>query len=332
MPRAITRRKLPEEAYNIEGITSRLFLDQEQPLPLVISADGPEDINTIDDAIRQLIVSAVGSIGAVLLRGFKVSSPLAFRKFAASFGAALADQYEYGSTPRSRVSPGVYSSTEYPAHSTIPMHNEQAYTRQWPSRLWFHCMKASKSGGETPLADSRAVFNQIPEDVRAPFMSKELLYVRNFSQALDVPWQQAFNTDCKDDVERFCTAQGIAWEWKENDELRTRQRCQSALQHPVSGEWVWFNQAHLFHASALGSNTRESLINAIGEENLPRNVFYGDGSPIADADLNTIRAIYDQQKVVFPWQNGDITMIDNLLIAHGRNPYEGDRKVIVAMV
>jgi len=330
MPAAMTRGEVKERICQVGGFNSS-FLSEGVPLPLMLLADHGQDINAIDDTARQLIVSAMESVGAVLLRRFRVSSPLAFRKFAASFGEPLMNNYNYGSTPRSKVSPGVYSSTEYPAHSTIPMHNEQAYTRQWPSRLWFHCMKASESGGETPLVDSRTIFNEIPERIRDPFLARELMYVRNFSPMMDVPWQQAFNTDSRQEVEYFCASQDIEWEWKEGDALRTRQRCQSALRHPVTGEWVWFNQAHLFHASALGKDARQGLLNTIGEANLPRNVYYGDGSPIPDEDLDTIRAIYGRQKVAFPWQNGDITIIDNLLVAHGRNPYEGERKVIVAM-
>ncbi|WP_245583263.1 TauD/TfdA family dioxygenase [Oceanospirillum beijerinckii] len=326
----MAREALKNHADKLTGVSCH-FPDDDTSLSLIVSADHGQDINKLDDEARELVVDAVGSVGAVLFRGFKVSSPFAFRKFAASFGAPLADSYEYGSTPRSRVSSGVYNSTEYPAHSSIPMHNEQAYTTQWPSHLWFHCMKASQSGGETPLADSRVIFNEIPEYIREAFMSRELMYVRNFSPMLDVPWQQVFNTESRQDVETFCRAQNIEWEWIGNDSLRTRQKCQSVLQHPVTGEWVWFNQAHLFHVSALESEAREGLITTLGEENLPRNVYYGDGAPIADADLDVIRAVFDQHKLAFPWQKGDVTMIDNLLVAHGRNPYEGERKVIVAM-
>lgn len=330
MPAAMTREEAQAKGCQMDGISTS-YPHKGSPLPLMLCADHAQDINGIDEATQQFIVSAVESVGAVLLRGFKVTSPFAFRKFATSFGEPLVNSYNYGSTPRSKVSPGVYTSTEYPAHSTIPMHNEQAYTRQWPSRLWFHCMKASESGGETPLVDSRAMFNEIPERIREAFLTKGLMYVRNFSPMMDVPWQQAFNTDSRQEVERFCASQEIEWEWKDGDALRTRQQCQSALQHPVTGEWVWFNQAHLFHASALGEDARQGLLNSIGEANLPRNVYYGDGSPIADEDLDIIRAIYERQKVAYPWQNGDITMIDNLLVAHGRNPYVGERKVIVAM-
>jgi hypothetical protein len=69
----------------------------------------------------------------------------------------------------------------------------------------------------------------------------------------------------------------------------------------------------------------------VGEENLPRHVYFGDGSAIPDNVLDTVREVYRQTAISFPWQPGDILMLDNRLVAHGRNPYTGDRKVIVAM-
>lgn len=302
----------------------------QSPLPFVIHADNPGPLTAIGAAVRQTAATALAGAGGVLFRGFGVPTPLDFRKFAASFGLPLAS-YEFGSTPRSKVFAGIYSSTEYPAHQSIPLHNEQSYTRQWPSLIWFHCMKPSLTGGETPIADSRRVYQRIPVELRDEFARRELLYVRNYSVALDLPWQHVFNTDQRAQVESYCAANGIEWEWKADDELRTRQRCQAVLQHPASGEWVWFNQAHLFHESANEAALRTSLLQAVGYDNLPRNVCFGDGSPIADDKLDTIRAVYQRTAVAFPWQAGDVLMLDNLLVAHGRNPFSGERKVIVAM-
>jgi hypothetical protein len=67
------------------------------------------------------------------------------------------------------------------------------------------------------------------------------------------------------------------------------------------------------------------------EENLPRNVYYGDGSPIEYSVLEEIQAIYREATVSFPWQQGDVLMLDNMLVAHSRNSYVGSRKIVVAM-
>ncbi|MGZ9706473.1 TauD/TfdA family dioxygenase [Pseudomonas sp. GNP013] len=299
-------------------------------LPRCVQASPGQSIHALEQSVRDSLDASLRTVGGVLFRGFTVATPIDFKRFAASFGAPLAS-YEFGSTPRSKVFAGVYSSTEYPAHQFIPLHNEQAYTRPWPSRIWFHCIKASETGGETPICDSRLIYQRMPAEIRELFASRELLYVRNYSGALDLPWQQVFNTEDRAQVERYCQDNGIEWEWKTDGELRTRQRCPAVLQHPETGEWVWFNQAHLFHVSAIEPAVRASLLAAVGEENLPRHVYFGDGSPIADALLDSVRAVYDQTAVSFPWQAGDILMLDNRLVAHGRNPYTGDRKVIVAM-
>lgn len=299
-------------------------------LPRCVQASPGQSIHALEQSIRDSLDDSLRTAGGVLFRGFNVATPIDFKRFAASFGAPLAS-YEFGSTPRSKVFAGVYSSTEYPAHQFIPLHNEQAYTRPWPARIWFHCIKASETGGETPICDSRLIYQRMPAEIREAFASRELLYVRNYSGALDLPWQKVFNTEDRAQVERYCQDNDIEWEWKADGELRTRQRCAAVLQHPETGEWVWFNQAHLFHVSAIEPGVRASLLAAVGEENLPRHVYFGDGSAIPDAMLDTVRAVYDQTAVSFPWEPGDILMLDNRLVAHGRNPYTGDRKVIVAM-
>lgn len=299
-------------------------------LPVVIAGDGKQALASLDADTRHRALAELKTAGGVLFRGYTVSSPLEFKRFAASFGLPL-KSYEFGSTPRSKVFPGVYTSTEYPAHKTIPQHNEQSYTRQWPEHIWFHCILPSSTGGETPISDSRRVFQAISAPTRQIFMEKGLLYVRNYSAGLDVPWQQVFNTDDRDAVSRYCTEHGIECTWLDDDTLQTREFCQAALQHPESGEWVWFNQAHLFHVSAIEPEARQNLLDLVGMQRLPRNVYFGDGSPIPDALLDEIRAAYEACTVAFPWQAGDVLMLDNRLVAHGRNPFTGDRKVIVAM-
>ncbi len=302
----------------------------ESSLPVLVQATPGQSIHDLDASTRDGLEHLLNTVGGVLFRGFGVPTPIDFKRFAASFGAPLAS-YEFGSTPRSKVFAGVYSSTEYPSHQFIPLHNEQAYTRPWPSRIWFHCIKASETGGETPIADSRLIYQRMPTEIRDLFVTRELLYVRNYSGALDLPWQKVFNTEDRAQVERYCQDNDIQWEWKADGELRTRQRCAAVQQHPETGEWVWFNQAHLFHLSAIEPSVRASLLAAVGEENLPRHVYFGDGSAIPDDVLDSVREVYRRTAVSFPWQPGDILMLDNRLVAHGRNPFTGDRKVIVAM-
>ncbi|MFC4314151.1 TauD/TfdA family dioxygenase [Steroidobacter flavus] len=275
------------------------------------------------------IDAALIEIGGVLLRGYSVPSIESFQQFAAAFGHPLLS-YEFASTPRSAVTrDGVYTSTEYPAHQHIPLHSEQAYTREWPMKIWFHCVTASPVGGETPIADNRAIYRDMPAAIRDRF-TDGLVYVRNYGD-FDVPWQKVFNTTRRDQVEAFCHRAAIECEWQSDGGLRTRQWCQGIERHPRTGQSVWFNQAHLFHVSNLQREVRETLIDALGLENIPRNVHFADGSAIPDELFSEIRAVLAKHTVMFPWHAGDVLMLDNMLVAHARTPFKGARKVVVAM-
>jgi alpha-ketoglutarate-dependent taurine dioxygenase len=191
-------------------------------------------------------------------------------------------------------------------------------------------MTPPTQGGETPIADCRKVFERIDPKVRQRFIEKGWMLVRNFGDGLSLSWQSVFQTEDRSAVEAYCRQAGIETEWH-GDRLRARQVRRAVAQHPATGEMVWFNHAAFFHVSTLESSTREVLLAGLAEEDLPNNTYYGDGSPIELSALDEIREAYRIEMVSFAWQPGDILMLDNMLVAHGRNPYAGPRKILVAM-
>ncbi|MEO4048124.1 TauD/TfdA family dioxygenase [Pseudomonas sp. CAU 1711] len=307
-------------------------LRTEGALPLLVEPpEGDGNWRHWLPALQELARTRLPDVGGLLLRGFDVLGEQPFQQLARAFGHELLG-YEFGSTPRQAVEQGVYTSTEYPAHQVIPLHNEQSYTLAWPLKIWFHCVQPSVEGGETPIADSRLIYRRLDPALRERFAERRLMYVRNYGNGLDLPWEQAFNTADRAEVERFCRAGRIEFEWKADGELRTRQVCQAVARHPRTGDMVWFNQAHLFHVSNLAPAVREGLLAVVEDPlDLPRNVYYGDGSPLEEDALAQIRDVLDACTVRFPWQQGDVLMLDNMLVAHGRASFKGSRKVIVAM-
>ena len=278
---------------------------------------------------RQMVLDRLQSAGAVLFRDFNVRAIPDFEQLLTILSGELVD-YSYRSTPRDQVSGKIYTSTSYPAHQTIALHNEMSYSRQWPMIIGFFCVEPATEGGETPIADSRGVFAQIDPAIKEEFIRKGVMYVRNYNDALDLPWQEVFQTNSRTEVEDYCLKAGMNVQWNGDKHLRTSQVCQAVTKHPVTGEMVWFNQAHLFHVSSLGDDVRRSL-QSTARANEPRNAFFGDGSEIDEAALDHIRAVYEKEKVSFPWQQGDLLILDNVLKSHGRNPYVGPRRIVVGM-
>ena len=267
--------------------------------------------------------------GALLIRGLNISNSDEFGQVLKMlFGEDLAN-YTYRSTPRTEVNSRVYTATEYPASEVIPQHNENAYSNAWPMRIGFVCLIPAAKMGNTPISDSRVAYNEIPKEIREEIERKKIMYVRNYSD-MDLPWQEVFQTDTKAEVEKFCKENRLEYEWTENG-LRTKQVNQASIQHPVTKEKLWFNQAHLFHVSNLDKELQEGLIELLGEEYLPRNTFFGDGTPIDVAALTVIRDVYERTKFTFDWKKQDLLLLDNMLYTHGREPYEGKRQVLVGM-
>lgn len=314
------------------GLVKAEPLREGARLPLLVRpAIEDPDLPAWAAGARDFIQSNLLAHGGILFRGFKPKTLAEFEQFVHTVSEGELLDYSYRSTPRTVVSGKIYTSTEYPASHSIPLHNEMAYSRTWPMKICFHCVVAAPQGGETPIADSRAVFAHIDPKIKELFIDKKVLYVRNFGHGIDLPWQTVFQTSDRGEVEAFCRDAGIEFEWRGADRLRTRQLCQSVATHPVTGETVWFNQAHLFHVSSLDPVVRESVFATFAEDELPRNAYFGDGSPIDPSILDEIRQAYQQEAVIFPWQEGDILLLDNMLSAHGRTPYSGPRRIVVGM-
>jgi alpha-ketoglutarate-dependent taurine dioxygenase len=286
--------------------------------------------------LRQLFAENKGQIlqqlvefGALLFRGFQINQDT-FGSAIDALGLERLD-YIYRSTPRENVADRVFTATAYPAHREIPLHCENAFQRDWPMQLAFYCVEPAATGGETPLADVARVTERIGPEIVKRFRKRKVRYTRNYRAGVDLSWTEVFQTRSRVDVERYCREHGISYVWASNEELRTSQTCQGTAVHPILGTELWFNQAHLFHVSSLGTQYEHDLLNAFGVDGLPRNAFYGDGEPISASDLESIRAAFAAEAITFTWQANDLLLVDNMQVAHGRRSYVGKRLVLVTM-
>jgi len=297
-------------------------------LPLIITADNPQ--TTLEEwafGNREVIKQQLIVSKAILFRGFRNKG--GFASIADSFFDRRL-KYTYRSTPRTELDQHLYTATEYPKSLSIPQHCENSYQRDWPMELLFYCAEPASKGGQTPLAEMTKVTAMIPTEIKDEFERKKVRYTRNYRPGVDLPWPQVFGTSSRAEVERFCIENQLTYQWTA-DGLRTVQVCPAFASHPITGDKIWFNQAHLFHISALDRASRKMMLDVFGEGGLPRNSHFGDGSAIRPNVLEQIRSAFDRNKVSFEWQRGDALLVDNMQVSHGRDPYEGNRRVLVCM-
>jgi alpha-ketoglutarate-dependent taurine dioxygenase len=322
-------------AWSAASVTAeplRPSLPMENSFPLVIRPSTSElNLVTLAGENRPLIEESLTRHGALLFRGFNVRSALEFEDFIKAVSGQLLE-YRERSSPRRNVGNNIYTSTDHPPDQSIFVHNENSYQQSFNLKIFFFCDTPAQTGGETPIADCRKILDLIDRQTLDRFLRQGWSYVRNYGDGFGLPWQTVFQTEDKRVVEQHCRRNGIQVEWKDGDRLRTRAVLPAVSRHPRTGEPVWFNHATFFHYTTLDPWVQEALFEEFErEEDFPTNTYYGDDSPIEPQIVERLREIYHQQTVSFAWERGDVLALDNMMAAHGRAPYRGERRILVGM-
>ncbi|WP_433931222.1 TauD/TfdA family dioxygenase [Sorangium cellulosum] len=327
-PGAVRRKAI---AVSDHTLVRERMLHPDRPLPLVIEP-AVTGVDLVEWAAghREALERKVLEHGAILFRGFPCKTVERFEQVIASLSPG-ALEYMFRASPRTRVGGNIYTSTDYPADQRIFPHNEHSYSPRFPLRLFFYCHQPSETGGETPVGSTREVLRRIRPEIRERFREKKVLYVRNYGDGFGLPWQTVFQTEDRGEVAAYCASVGIEIAWKPDNRLRTTQVGPAIVRHPRTGEEVWFNHATFFHVSTLPEEIRGPLTASFADDELPTNTFYGDGSPIEPEVLAELREAYLASLVKFPWQQGDVLFIDNMLCVHGRESYTGKRAILTGM-
>lgn len=240
--------------------------------------------------------------------------------------------YVHGNSPRTKVGDNLYTSTEYPPEFTISMHNELSYAHRWPTRLAFFCDRAPTTGGATPVVDAGRWLDSLDPEVRDAYR-QGVRYTQNLHAGVGFgrSWPDTFETHQRDEVEAFLASTGATWEWRPDGGIRVSMVRPATARHPVSGTEVWFNQSDQWHPAALDAETAAALTEMFAPDELPQSVTFADGSPIPPAYVLQVRDRGLAAAVDVNWRAGDLMLIDNVLVAHGRRPFTGPRRVLVAM-
>lgn len=267
--------------------------------------------------------------GYIVFRNFSIRDTTAFDAVLDLF-MCPSHEFSEETSPRSSVTARLFTSTDYPAEYPIQYHHEFSYRQNYPDRLAFCCLRAPQAGGATPVADSRKMLDRMSPDVVAKFEQLGVAYVRNYFTGMGVSWTDAFGTSDRSVISAYCEEHDIAYTWR-GDELHTRQVAPAIRAHPVTGERAWFNSVLNLNIAGVESKDARDALRSLPEDLVPTNTAYGSGEPIEPEVLEHIRESYAAVGVRFDWQEADLMLIDNILTAHAREPFEGDRRVVVGM-
>jgi alpha-ketoglutarate-dependent taurine dioxygenase len=278
------------------------------------------------DALRAFVAER----GSLLVRGLGLQDladvAVVFRVLARDL---ICEQETFAS--REIRADGVYSSTKWPQNQQMCMHHELSYRLEFPGLMLFACLTAPTDGGTTAVADAPTVLEALPAELVQRFERDGWMLTRSYNDEIGATVAEAFGTEDRDAVERYCRANAIEVDWQPDGGLRTRQRRSAVVRHPVTGQRCWFNQIAFLNEWTLAPDVREFLVDVYGADGLPFNTRFGDGDPISADIVDLLNATYETHAARAPWQAGDLLLVDNIRTAHSRDPYTGPRDVVVAM-
>ena len=318
---------------NIETVAGQQEYDDGQ-FPLVLMCQGSA---TRADAIawisehRGELGAQASRRGAVLFRGFPVRSADDFDAFVTAFdlpnfpyNESLSNAVRVNRTDR------VFTANEAPSETTIYLHHEMAQTPIFPSKLFFYCEQPADEGGETPLCRSDVLWAQLSE--QAPQFARDceqrgLKYTNVMPPAADLDsgmgrsWQSTLSVATREEAAARLGQLGYTWEWLDDGSLRVTSPALPAVRALPSGKMVFFNQ--LIAATRGWKDSRNDPARAIT---------HGDGTPL-DVEATSLAAeLADRITFDLAWQTGDVALIDNFVVMHGRRQFHGTRRVLASLV
>jgi alpha-ketoglutarate-dependent taurine dioxygenase len=310
--------------------TSELDVDPRPGrLPIMhagTGGDAPRWAGEHRDAVR----AVVSNHGCVLFRGLALQDAAGAGAVFTQLATGLMSEKE-AFAARQAYPGGVYSSTTWPANQQMCMHHELSYRLEFPGLMMFACLTAPAAGGATGVADSTEVLSALPAELAKRFERLGWMLVRNYNDEIGASYADAFGTGDRADIERYCRASAIEFEWQPDGGLRTRQRRSAVVHHPVTGQRCWFNQIAFLSEWTIDPEVREYLVDVYGAESLPFTTCFGDGSPIGADVVQVLNEVYEAHTAREPWQAGDLMIVDNIRTAHSREPFEGPREVLAGL-
>lgn len=312
------------------SLAAPLDVELRPDRPAMLRVASPGDAASWAAEHREAVRAQVTEHGALLVRGLGLArTEQAGAVFTTLAGPLMPETEAFA--PREAHGGGLYSATPWPANQPMCMHHELSYRLEVPGLMLFACLTPPEEGGATAVADAEEVLRALPAGLTERFEREGWLLTRSYNDEIGASLAESFGTDDRAAVERYCRAHAIDFAWQADGSLRTEQRRRAVVRHPLTGRRCWFNQIAFLNEWTLAPEIREYLVDEYGPDGLPFNTRYGDGGPIGEDVVELLNGTYEEHTRREPWQAGDLLLVDNIRTAHSREPFTGERLVVVGM-
>jgi len=304
---------------------------------LTIVATAEDNAKGLDYFIenKEMILNHMKANGAVIFKNFDMSkNPEGFRRVWETLGLAPCLDPIHSSGLRSFLSArdGIYEEVNKKslAGHYIGLHNESTYKKTATYGAFVCFSPASVSGGEFFIADGAKIFRDIKTEVLEDLYKRG---VRISVSNLDLGFLNALGPLKTGGMDFFkdLVAKTVAPKFDMDldmiygtdgnpERLQAIEHRQSPInRHPESGMPVWFCNIHN-HARYL-RDRRPCTVPEVGMT----DVYYGDLSKIPADTLEHINEVSNKHIQNLEMGPGDVLLIDNYRMLHGRQTFEGDR-------
>lgn len=282
-------------------------------------------------AIRDVIDETLPEFGGVLLRGLPLTDKAGFEQLVPDLGYD-GTGYQGGIAVRERDSGVALNASQEDRRITLSPHNEMAYLPNYPRKIFFFCQSEAVSGGQVPINDIRQTVRGIPAQVRDEFRARGIRYYRNLprlSSDGEMGWVDTFGSDDKTVVEKHLVASDYEYQWRADGGLQYHYKRDAFVSHPETGEELWFNQVTELHCSYWRSHP--DFPSDLADHDYPATTRYGDGAAIDEELISFLRGALWQTSRAVKMRRGDVLVLDNQILQHGRFAFEGPRKHFVSL-
>ncbi|MDJ0725042.1 MAG: TauD/TfdA family dioxygenase [Prochloraceae cyanobacterium] len=264
----------------------------------------PKDVGILD-LDKQLIIDLFKAYGVLLFRGFKAGCDQ-FLEFSNSLSTDFMD-YTGGYLKRQVINdnPTLLSVNDF--NSAIGLHGEMYYQKQHPAMLWFYCDRPPVKDGQTIVCDGIQFYNELSDTLKDLFQQKKIKYPSKLSKE---EWQRRYKTEDIETAIKMCVDNGLQVKMNQDESMSRFYSCPAVYPSRSQEDLVFIN-----------------LIIAAKKAN-PNAVRFEDDSEINEEIVSELNEIASRITVEIDWQKGDILMVDNYRVMHGRRAFSDTQRNI----